>query len=49
MIFGGSMSKLAKQGGNFGNVISGLFLSVGSSFPEVHISFVYFTRVIKRS
>ena len=29
------MSKLAKQGGNFGNVISGLFLSVGSSLPEV--------------
>ena len=43
------MSKLAKQGGNFGNVISGLFLSMGSSFPEVHISFVNSTRVIKRS
>ena len=49
MIFGGSMSKLAKQGGNFGNVIYGLFLLVGSSFLEVHISFVYSTRVIKRS
>ena len=49
MIFGGSMSKLAKHGGNFGNVISGLFLSMGSFFPEVHISFVNSTRVIKRS
>ena len=41
------MSKLAKQGGNFGNVISGLFLSVGYSFFEVHTSFVNSTRVIK--
>ena len=49
MIFIGSMSKLAKQGGNFGNVISGLFLLVGSSFPDVDISFAYSTRVIKRS
>ena len=49
MIFGRSMSKLAKQGGNLGNVIFRLFLSVVSSFPEVHISFVYSTRVIKRS
>ena len=43
------MSRLAKQEGNFGNVISGLFLSVGCSFVEVHISFVNSTRVIKRS
>ena len=49
MILGGSMSKLAKQGGNFWNVISGLFLLVGYSFTEVHISFVNSTRVINRS
>ena len=41
------MSKLAKQGENFEKVMSGLFSSVGSSFPEVHISFVNSTRVIK--
>ena len=41
------MSKLDKQGGNFGNVMSGIFLSVGSFFLEVHISFVNSTRVIK--
>ena len=44
MILRGSMSKLAKQGENFGNVMSGLFLLVGSSFLEVHISFVNSTR-----
>ena len=49
MISGGSMLKLAKQGGYFGNVMSGLFLSVGSFFSVVHISFVNSTRVIKRS
>ena len=47
MILGGSMSKLVKQGENFVKVMSGLFLSVGSSFPMVHRSFVNSTRVIK--
>ena len=32
MILGGSISKLAKQGGNFRKVMSGLFFSVASSF-----------------
>ena len=47
MILGGSMSKLSKHGENFEKVMSGLFLSVGSSFPVVHRSFVNSIRVIK--
>ena len=47
MILEGSMSKLAKQGENVGKVMLGLFLSVGSSFPVVHRSFVNSTTVIK--
>ena len=43
------MSKLAKQGENFGNVMSGLFFSRGSSFPMVTRSFVSSTKVIKES
>ena len=47
MILGGSMLKLSKQGENFEKVMSGIFLSIGSSFPVVHRSFVNSTRVIK--
>ena len=50
-MLGGSNSKLTKQGENFEKVMSGLFFSkgVGSTFAVVHMSFVYSTRVIKRS
>ena len=47
MILGAKISKLSKQGENFAKVMSGLFLSAGSSFPVVHRSFVNSTRVIK--